>query len=210
MAPERKFVHNYANCGDDLAGLQDLLVANRIIEEDWPFKTRGGDCELFLSEKGLELYLTTSNPFVAEARKASRARVASEEDFCALLPHVAEIRGLLEKCTQSYWNLSVYVGQIFKKAAASGAIISTQIKTDSWHHQIELARPINRLGFPVEDIVEIMGILEPVHNKLSDVKFEYTKKCLVCGSFYQAKGKKALYCSEKCRSWARNHNHKDK
>lgn len=207
MAPEYKFIHSYCNSIDGPGSVQATLINNDIINPNRSFCIRSSPGEkLFCTEEAMQGYQKgwpIGNPITRNLRSEDAVRVATLEDFASLLSHVNEMRRFMDNVRDNGKGLLSLPQEIFKRAVAKGVISSLPIAKDGWHHRIGLGMPI-QADVPIEDLVEIIGILLPLHDPYSDVRFEYTKKCVICGKFYQAKGSKAIYCSERCRSRARN------
>lgn len=207
MAVTKKLIHDYANCKDNPISAQDVLRSYKVILSGYPFSFRSNpDERIFYSEAALEGYVKgypTGNPFIKETRSKESLRVMDANEFVRLANHINEINERLEACQHNPFALANFIPDVFKKAVEMGAITSAPIPGHTWHYGIVISAPILERRIPIEDLVEIVGLLIPLHALNSDLKLEYTKKCLVCGDFYQAKGEKALYCSERCRSRAR-------
>lgn len=209
MGANEVLIHAYSNCKDNPESAAAVLLSNEIILTERPFSFRSNPSEkIFCSEEALERYMKgypSSNPFIRGARSKESLRVREANEFSRLAPHINAINEFLKNCLQNPVGLSSFIPTLFRKAVEAGAITSGPISNDNWHMQIMVSTPIIERTLPVEDLVEIMGLLIPLHDLNSNLKLEYTKKCVLCGKFYQAKGKKAIYCSEKCRSRARFH-----
>lgn len=206
MAPEKKFIHEYANTCGKPDGIEQVLRKYLGVHLTHGFSTRAIPNErLFFSPEESAKYAQVypgGNPFIKEARQKEVHRVATENDLQLLAVHTGEIRQFLDTVMENGRGLLFRPAEIFKRAAAYGVVVSAPANGDRWHQQIDLAVGVlDRIA--IEDLVEIVGILLPLHDPGSDLKFEDTKKCVECGAFYQAKGPKAIYCSEKCRSRAR-------
>lgn len=206
MAPETKFLHKYANCDSDTKKVAQVLEQDRFEPTSNGFLMRcDKKTRYFFSREELERYKNNfpiNNPMVKEARSSEVLCVAQVSDFERLLPHVAEMRSFLDSVMENGRGLMFKPQEIFKRAAKSEAI-TTQIDfSTQWKCRIGISQ-LGLANIPIEDLIEIYGILLPLFDPYSGIRFEYTKKCAMCGSYYQAKGPKAIYCSEKCRTRAR-------
>lgn len=210
MAQETKLVHDYANCRD-AKNIQSLARTRGLIQENKPFTTRRATSEkLFYSQSDMDNYLSVSqsgNPFMAKQRKREDYRLATEGDYAAMLPHAREFEKFLDNTMVMPAALQNFPQMIFKNAVESSLLVCLPTH-DGWKCQIGLVQPMPEI-VTLEDLLEIWGILLPLNDPNSDVKFEHTKKCVVCGKYYQAKGAKAIYCSERCRGQARNQKRKE-
>lgn len=212
MAPEMKFLHKYANCGTEPKKIAQVLERNRFEPTIDGFRI--SNCEkarYFFSQEDLERYtnaLPSADPFIKEARSREKLHVAQIEDFEMLVPHVQKVARFLDLVMENGRGLLFYSQEIFKRAARAEAI-TTQIDLSShWQGRLGLSQ-LGLSKMTLEDLVEIYGILLPLFDPESDLRFEFTKKCSVCGNYYQAKGLKAIYCSEKCRTRERTQRKKE-
>lgn len=208
MAPEIKFIHEYANCGNDAEMLALLMRYNLIRRDGKPFVIRKDtSTKLFYSQEELDWYIKaypSGNPLTIAGRSEENIRLATCGDFASLMPHVRFVKSIMESLAKNDPTVLMgYAKNMLKTAIETDAIISSPIPDDPWHYQLAASWKMADHILPIEDMVEIHGILIPLHNPKSDLKLEYTKKCKVCGKIYQAKGQKAIYCSERCRSQAR-------
>lgn len=206
MAPETHLVHDYGN-SKSARQIEEVLRTYGIVDPMRPFRTRATPREnLFASQESLEYYkkgYPSGNPFLVDQRKKEDLRLATFEDYEGIIPHAELMGSFLGNVIDGGISLLNFPQRILKNAVAFNAVVSMPIPSDRWHFRLELAHPMPE-NVPLEDRVEICGILLPLHDPQSDVKFEYTKKCVVCGKYYQAKGQKAIYCSERCRAHVRN------
>lgn len=211
MAPETKFIHDYVN-SKNASQIEEVLRNHGIVDPWRPCRTRFCQMEkLFPSTEALDYYKKDyphGNPLVIEARKEEDLRLITLDDYDKLTLHAEKMRKVLGNMRDNGISLYIFQQKVFKMAVELNAIVSNPIPGDSWHFRIEMASPMPE-NVALEDLIEIRGILLPVHDPQSDVRFEYTKKCVVCGKYYQAKGQKAIYCSERCRAHVRNQMRKE-
>lgn len=200
MAPETKFIHNYANCLASPEKAMRLLSDQNIITANRPFTLRNvKETNLFLDDDALYRYLNHSDPFIQDRRRNEKNRVFTPDDCSSLIPHIIYCREILDREIGSHFGIMMNLRHSFRKAADLGILTPQPIPGDGYHYRIGLSESPAKEA-TVEDLVEITGFLLPSLDLSSDVRFEYTKKCTICGNYYQAKGAKAVFCSEKCRS----------
>lgn len=211
MAPETYLIHDYANSKSG-SQIEEVLRSYGIVDQVGPIGTRSSLGEkLFASQESLEYYkkgYPSGNPVVVDARRKEDLRLINLDDYGKLTFHAEKMGRFLGNLIDNGVSLMFIQQEIFKRAVQLNAIVSNPIPGDSWHFRIEIAQPMPE-SLTLEDLIEIRGILLPVHDLQSNVRFDYTKKCVVCGKYYQAKGKKAIYCSERCRAHVRNQKKKE-
>lgn len=110
--------------------------------------------------------------------------------------HILQIRRVLDRCSNGEIPY-LYVNKCFKKASELGSFCVAWKKWDAF---IGLNGDIaDGLDLDITDYIDLTGVLLPSITR-DDTKLEYSKKCINCGTYYQAKGQKAVFCSEACRS----------
>lgn len=119
------------------------------------------------------------------------------KEICAHIDvHISEIKKVLDLCQDGILPLS-YLQKCLEKACALNVLVLIQ---DGWKPRIDI-NSNTQLGLDLDitDYIDIAGLLLPSITK-NETILEYTKKCLNCGTYYQAKGSKAVFCREACRS----------
>jgi hypothetical protein len=138
-----------------------------------------------------------------------------KNNYCPKLadPEEHEILDILSEVTEilncySKGQLSGKESDILTMACKTGYIYieqSKKLEKFNIGFNFHINMDIKQVSF--RDFILITGILLPMFHDKSEIKLRYTKKCITCGKFYQAKGKKAFWCSERCRSqYRRIHN----
>lgn len=110
--------------------------------------------------------------------------------------HILKIRNVLDECIRG--NLPhKYLYLCYKKAIELDCLT---LFASKWNSFIGLGANVqDGYDLDIDNYIDLNGILLPSLQR-SDIKLEYTKKCMNCGTYYQAKGQKAVFCSEACRS----------
>ena len=120
--------------------------------------------------------------------------------------HILKIREVLEQCGEGFIPYS-YINNCFERIKKLDLF---SIRWQQWNSFIGLDKnAIDGTDLDITDYVDFTGLLQSVLTK-DDTKLEYSKKCLNCGTYYQAKGAKAVFCSEACRSSYRRKMKKEK
>lgn len=120
--------------------------------------------------------------------------------------HILNIREILEQCGDGFIPYS-YINDCFERIKKLDLF---SIRWQQWTSFIGLDKnAIDEADLDITDYVDFTGLLQPVLTR-DDTKLEYSKKCLNCGTYYQAKGAKAVFCSEACRSSYRRRLKKEK
>ena len=90
-----------------------------------------------------------------------------------------------------------YIQKCLERASVLNVLV---LRPDGWRPRIDI-NSNTQLGLDLDitDYIDIAGLLLPSITK-NETILEYTKKCLNCGTYYQAKGSKAVFCREACRS----------
>lgn len=117
------------------------------------------------------------------------------------IQHIKFIRKILDNIIAGI-PPTLEINAIFQRAIEL-KIIRLEIIPESWQYGLSLndARFTNEIT-TIEDYVDIKGILMPSISTCA-TKLKFTKKCAICQKYYQAKGVKAIHCSETCRSKSR-------
>lgn len=120
--------------------------------------------------------------------------------------HIDEIRGVLDVCINGGFPYQ-FINKYFLRAKE---LDSFSMCWKQWDSRIGLSQDtLDGLDLDINDFVDIVGVLGPSIT-ITDTKLEYSKKCLNCGTYYQEKGAKAVFCSEACRSSYRRKMKKEK
>lgn len=120
--------------------------------------------------------------------------------------HIVQIQKILDEYVVG--NLPhKYLYMCYKKAKKLDCI---SFKVRKWDSFIGLDTNVQKgLDLDIDDFIDLTGLLLPTLQG-GEVKLEHTKKCKNCGTYYQAKGEKAVFCSEACRSSYRRKMKKEK
>lgn len=120
--------------------------------------------------------------------------------------YITEIRNVLEVCIDGGVPYQ-YINKYFLRAKELDCF---SMYWRQWDSRVGLDQDItDGLDLDINDFVGIVGVLGPSIT-ITDTKLEYSKKCLNCGTYYQEKGAKAVFCSEACRSSYRRKMKKEK
>lgn len=127
-----------------------------------------------------------------------------EEDLESLKVVQVRLRKFLDSCIEGSLPF-LDVVEIFNDFQKKKYITLGPAAKSPWWCVVEFADCVRLGNVPLGDLINAFGILHPVLAKgESPIKFEWTKKCVSCGRYYQAKGPKAVFCGETCRSRARS------
>jgi hypothetical protein len=127
------------------------------------------------------------------SKKKESPRQSSIADISqSIREHVKQVRIFLDACIQGRLP-NDFIRKALVRAGQFGYLT---IEPCGWTPKLGM---VAGFPMPLEDFVEIKGILLPLFNK-DNLTFEFTKKCVVCGRYYEAKGPKAIFCSAACRS----------
>lgn len=120
--------------------------------------------------------------------------------------HISQIRDALNKCCEGQVPYN-YIEDYFENAKKLNHLT---ICRNQWNSYIGLDSNVTD-GFDLDiiDYINFNGMLQPIIAP-DNTKLEYSKKCMNCGTYYQAKGEKAVFCSEACRSSYRRKMKKEK
>ncbi len=119
------------------------------------------------------------------------------KEICAHLDlHISQIKEVLDQCQNGILPLP-YIQKCLERASVLNVLV---LRPDGWRPRIDI-NSNTQLGLDLDitDYIDIAGLLLPSITK-NETILEYTKKCLNCGTYYQAKGSKAVFCREACRS----------
>lgn len=111
--------------------------------------------------------------------------------------HCCKIRTILDQCIIGIPPKMV-ISQILRKLIRTGVLGVIPTQADAWRFSIATSTK-NQLQLPLDLYVELEGILLPSFEKSSTI-LKHTRKCCVCGNYYQARGVTVTHCSETCRS----------
>lgn len=114
--------------------------------------------------------------------------------------HIGYIRDILDRVITGC-PPSIELNMIFKRAVELD-LIGLETISETWLYSLGTTANWQNKTVAVEDYVEINGLLLPTVTD-SQTKLKQTKKCAMCHKYYQAKGAKAIYCTETCRSKSR-------
>lgn len=203
MPPSKHLPHHIANTnGADKNAWQQICGQIGLITPDKPYiQLSGRPGRIFFDEEqrvGAEKLSATlcQNPFVGE----EPCRLITGADLSELEKYANSVRAILKLCSEGIFPL-LQVNHIFKRLSGKFTLAP---KADSpWAVIIDLSDEARSGNLSLQDFVDLNGILLPSLDSSNPIRLEHTKICKCCGDFYQAKGPKAIYCSEKCRSRVR-------
>lgn len=213
MAQETHLPHDIANMEN--ASEEEILKTSRQYGYTRPgkeyFLFRGSDGIVFPSEQEREEWMKnpppgSTNPFVPPKINS----IGMEKYLPSIQKIIDDARALLSSAAKGEtYALAYFLDTYFQEAARKRYMTVTSDASSPWHYKIDLNDNAKLGEIPFEDFIYLFGFLLPSLSKNAPIDFSNTKICAECGKFYQAKGKKALYCSERCRSRARAKNKKE-
>ena len=122
---------------------------------------------------------------------------AFEKVIKAIEKHCCKIRTILDQCIIGIPPKMV-VSKILKNLIRTNVLGVIPTQVDAWHFSMT-ASTGGQLQLPLDLYVEMEGILLPSFKK-SSIMLKHTRKCCVCGNYYQARGATVVHCSKTCRS----------
>jgi len=205
---EEKPIHRYANLG--LNGETDFVEFKAFWTTIGPpshasyfFRVKHpSDKIVFFDPDGLEKWnASISNPFlhIANGDAISLGGDEDESILDYINRDIVRKRQILDDCIRGVPPFAIM--QSCLKLAVETGVVTCEPLSDGWNYRLQFTQNLAVLA--VEDYMAITGIFLPMMFSKSEIQLRHTKKCLICGRYYQAKGDKAVYCSERCRSRAR-------
>lgn len=206
MAAVQKFLHIYANANTD--SVMDLVwyfISSYCVKEDKTMPALRHSLKdnvyLFYNEQHLSTWKSCQNPLLLQdfILICNKSDVIYKEAIDLIKKHHNLVIEILGEIVRNEYLASIKSSVFFKEAAAKD-LITLSKTNEKWKFNISYnVEAMSRDDIKFEDKFNTLFFLLPVISK-SDVVLEYTKKCAECNSFYQAKGEKSIFCSEKCRS----------
>ena len=122
-------------------------------------------------------------------------------EFEKVLSAVEEHCSLIRKDLDSYIKgipPLIRMNALIKSLCNDGVIIVNS-GSDPWRYTFFLNPDIEDGHLPIKVYIDAKGIFFPSIMK-TEINLKNTRKCVVCGQYYQARGATIVHCSETCRS----------
>ena len=140
----------------------------------------------------------SSNPFnVLDEIVTYPGDCEFEKVLIAVEEHCSQIRKDLDDCIKGIPPLIRMNGLI--KFLCNENVIIVNSGSDPWRYSFILSPDIENGHLPIKVYIEAKGIFFPSIMK-TEINLKNTRKCVVCGQYYQARGATIVHCSETCRS----------
>ena len=209
-------IHQYANLPKDLTNNVQTLEAfckmhaiGGVPEANIP-----AGCSFQVSMKGMRRYIAFFDKRCAEewiGRKRSDPLTVEpmliptypgQYEFgkviTAIEKHCCKMRTLLDQCILGI-PPKLMVSQILRDLIRMNVLNVTPTQEDAWRFSITAMLASNHSCLPLDLYIDLKGILLHSFEK-TPLMLKHTRKCCVCGNYYQARGATIVHCSETCRS----------
>ena len=111
--------------------------------------------------------------------------------------HCLRMRGVLDACIEGIPPFTSMNGLM--KSLCKFSVLTVTPGSDPWHYTFVLNSNIDDGQLPIDVYIGAKGIFFPSIMK-TEINLKNTRKCVVCGQYYQARGATIIHCSETCRS----------
>ena len=120
-----------------------------------------------------------------------------EKVLVAVEGHCSRMRGVLDACIDGIPPFTSMDGLM--KSLCQYSVLTVNPGSDPWHYTFVFNSNIDDGHLPIEVYIGAKGIFFPSIMK-TEINLKNTRKCVVCGQYYQARGATIVHCSETCRS----------
>ncbi|MBQ9406620.1 MAG: hypothetical protein IJU37_07805 [Desulfovibrio sp.] len=214
MPPQKLQIHKYVNLPlqDNrklVADFIDFWLKNgAMLGERYYFRSTAIDGLIFYTEEERHKWVGNRNPFVKQDRIKFLSNNPShllaeiiDELGNALRKDIKSKSIILEQCSNGFQPI-IKLSDWLKLAVEKNVLTcSHDPNDDDWIYRIVVTEQLeNTSNLTFEEYITLKWLFLPLLTPNAEIKLKYTKKCACCGDFYQAKGDKAIYCSERCRS----------
>ena len=111
--------------------------------------------------------------------------------------HCLRMRGVLDACIEGIPPFTSM--NSLMKSLCKFSVLTVTPGSDPWHYTFVLNSNIDDGQLPIDVYIGAKGIFFPSIMK-TEINLKNTRKCVVCGQYYQARGATIVHCSETCRS----------
>ena len=140
----------------------------------------------------------SNNPFAVLDEIVTYSGDSEFEKVLAFVEdHCLRTRGVLDACIEGIPPFTSMNGLM--KSLCEFSVLTANPGNDPWHYTFALNSNIDDGHLPIDVYIDAKGIFFPSIMK-TEINLKNTRKCVVCGQYYQARGATIVHCSETCRS----------
>jgi len=226
MAAEKKMLHVFANLGDFVSNpalLKAFQVNERVGLSLWcrmgSGRSNGFPVSFLNSKDGVECFYSRREQFIYDKNNRDNILPGNNTGyFCGdegFNKEILRIKNFqiriiefLEACVYGEVHVDIFTDFLHVYSHIKDFAFVLENKDLRIGLNPQLSRKIpEQISIPHHVTREC--IISPILSGVGE-QLLWTKKCQVCGEYYQAKGSKAVFCSNICRMADRRRREKDK